>query len=202
MDDWRQEIVKGVLVRRRLRELDTKRIWKYYLPEVAASEDEIAAAEEELGFHLGESYHRFLRYANGWRSFWQNVDILGTSGLLGGPVMGAAREHLAEIEPELFAGDVGLEIKDVLPIAASTEQDDVFLLGLPWSKEPGVIIWFAGQLIERFPDFDEFYLSMLDYSRNRISKFETGWPNSKLRVVSLRFRGRLRRSRRGAGGAG
>lgn len=177
MIDWRSEIVKGVLVHQRLRELDAKGFWKYPLPEVAASEDEIDATEKDLGYQLDPHYRQFLRYANGWRSFWQDVDILGTTGLARGVVMEAARAQLAAVGSELFVGDVGLGIADVLPIAASALQSDMFLLGLPWSKAPGVVIWFAGYSIERFPNFDEFYLSMLDYNRHQITKFEEGWPD-------------------------
>jgi hypothetical protein len=143
---------------------------------VAASENEITATERELGFQLNSAYRQFLRYANGWQCFYQYVDILGTAGLVGGPVMDAARSQLEAIEPEIFAENTGFEIADVLPVAASAEQSDMFLLGLPWSREPGVVIWFAGYLIERFPNFDEFYLSMLDYNRYQVTKFEGGWP--------------------------
>lgn len=172
MIEWPSEIVKGVLIQQRLRELDRKELYKYFLPEVAAGEDEIAATEQALGYRLDPAYRQFLRYANGWRSFFQDIDILGTRELAGGRVMHAARSQLDAIEPEIFADDIGLDIADVLPIAASTLQSDMFLLGLPRSKEPGIVVWVAGYQIERYPNFDEFYLSMLDYNRWRIAKFE------------------------------
>jgi hypothetical protein len=68
--------------------------------------------------------------------------------------------------------DVGLETDDILPIAASGVQTDMFLIGQPWSKEPGIVVWFAGYTIEQFPNFHELYLSMLDYNRRQIAKFE------------------------------
>lgn len=86
--------------------------------------------------------------------------------------MRSAREQLDTVEPGLFFDDVGLPMSDVLPIAASGRQHDIFLLGLPWSASPGVVVWFAGNVIERFPDFDEFYLAMLDYNRRLIAKLE------------------------------
>jgi hypothetical protein len=177
--DWPSEIVKGVLVHQRLRELDVKGMWEYPLPEVAASEDEISGAERGLGYSLDPEYRRFLQHANGWRSFYQHVDILGTSGLVRGVVAEAARSYLDEVEPDLFAEDTGLDISEVLPVAASAGQLDTFLLGLPGSPRPGVVVWYAGQLIETFPDFDEFYLSMLDYNRSTIQKFESGWPDKR-----------------------
>ena len=179
MIDWPSEIVTGVLVHQRLAELDTRGIWKYHLPEVAASEDEIAATEQKLGYQLDKGYRQFLRHANGWRSFIQDVNILGTTGLVGGAVMDAAMVQLDAIDPEIFTDNVGIAAVDVLPVAASTQQPDMFLLGLPWSNAPGVIIWFSAGLVERFPNFDEFYLSMLDYNRRRIAKFEDGWLADK-----------------------
>ena len=176
--DWRSEIVKGVLIHQRLSELDSRGIWEYHFPEVAASEDEVDATERGLGYSLDPEYRQFLRYANGWRSFYQHVDILGTMSLAGGSVMGAARSQLDAVEPDIFESEAGLGIADVLPIAASTRQLDTFLVGLPWSKRPGVIIWFAGSSIEAFPGFNEFYLSMLDYNRRQVSMFESGWPSA------------------------
>jgi SMI1-KNR4 cell-wall len=172
LTDWRSEIVKGVTVHQRLAELDAGGLWQYHLPEVAASEDEIETTERELGYRLDARYREFLHFANGWRSFYQDVDILGTRNLLGDGLMQGARRQLAAVEPAMFLDDVGMAIGDVLPIAASDHQSDMFLLGLPWSREPGVVIWFAGYMVERFHSFDDFYLSMLDYNRRQIVKFE------------------------------
>jgi len=173
MDDWKAEIVKGVIAHQRLQELDVRGLWSYHLPEVAAGEDEIAATERRLGFALDSKYRAFLRHANGWRSFYQDVGIFGTRALLGEGTMTAARDQLNALEPDVFMNDVGIEIGDLLPIAASELQPDMFLLGLSGSSAPGAVIWFAGYLVERFTDFDEFYLAMLDYNRRQIRIFET-----------------------------
>jgi hypothetical protein len=176
--DWHSEIAKGVLVHQRLRELDTRGIWKYPLPAAPATGAEIAAAEQKLGYRLDERYRQFLQHANGWRSFFQDVDIFGTEDLTGGEVMDAAMAQLAAIDPGTFKDNVGVEMAAMLPVGASTRQPDMFLLGLPRSSVPGAVIWFAGYLIERFPSFDEFYLTMLDYNRRQITKFEGGWPQA------------------------
>ncbi|TDP96796.1 SMI1/KNR4 family protein [Labedaea rhizosphaerae] len=170
--DWRAEIVKGVIVHQRLAELDTAGLWSYHLPELAASEDEIEATESALGHRLDPQFREFLRYANGWRSFYQDVDIFGTRALLGEGAMGSVREMLAAVDPELFFEDVGLAIDDILPVAASDKQTDIFLMSTQESQERGVVIWFAGYTIDRFDSFNEFYLSMLDYNRRQIFKFE------------------------------
>jgi hypothetical protein len=172
MNDWKSEIVKGVLIDQRLQEVDTRGIWSYCLPEVAASRDEIAAMERDMRITLDPEYKDFLLHANGWKKFYQDVDIFGTSELSGAGLMSVAREQLDAVEPADFQENVGLAMADVLPIAASRTQTDTFLLALPGSAAPGSVIWFAGYTIERFPGFDEFYLSMLDYNRRRIQKCE------------------------------
>jgi hypothetical protein len=58
--------VKGVLIRQRLAELDTQGIWKYPLPEMTASEDEIAATELKLGYRLDHSPRLLDRLAGPW----------------------------------------------------------------------------------------------------------------------------------------
>ena len=87
MDDWITEIVVAHRVIERLRELDTRDIWDYHLAEVAANSERILAAERHLGLTLDERYRAFLGYADGWKSFYQSVDIFGTTELVGGPVM-------------------------------------------------------------------------------------------------------------------
>ena len=174
MEDWKQEIVVGVIIHQRLAEVDEKGLWSYVLPEVAASEAMIDRVEARLGFDLDAQYRSFLCHANGWRSFYQDVDILGTDTVLDGSVAEAARRMLDAVEDADFLHDVGLGKEDVLPIAASTKQMDMFLLELPHSSMPGRVLWYAAELIEAFSGFDEFYLSMLDYNRRQVARFQSG----------------------------
>jgi hypothetical protein len=39
------------------------------------------------------------------------------------------------------------------------------------SAVPGVVIWFAGYEIERFANFDEYFLAMMDYNRRELRRF-------------------------------
>ncbi|MBL2434413.1 SMI1/KNR4 family protein, partial [Klebsiella pneumoniae] len=45
---------------------------------------------------------------------------------------------------------------------------DLFVLCLPNSSRSGEIIWFAGEEIDRFKNFDEYFLAMVDYNREEI----------------------------------
>jgi hypothetical protein len=176
ISDWQSEIVKGVLIQERIEALDRGRLWTRHLPEVAASADEIRATESRLGHPLDPRYTGFLRWADGWRSFYQAVDLFGTRHLLGTPPMDSARAQLSAVEPRDLEHMIGMPLGDVLPIGASTVQPDMFLLAQPWSVEPGAVIWFAGRPVDRFPTFDEFYLAMLDYNRQEVSYLESEAP--------------------------
>jgi hypothetical protein len=174
MDDWKSEIVKAVIVRQRLEELDGGGLFEYPLPEVAASEDEVSATEAALGFALDEQYRRFLRFANGWRCLLQAVDLFGTRQLVGPSLMDVARAQLDSIDDADFEHEVGCRVADVLPIGASGVQSDMFLLGLPGSPIDGQVVWLAGTAVDRFSGFDDFFLAMVDYNRRQIEYFERG----------------------------
>jgi hypothetical protein len=73
--DWKSTIVSGVLIQQRIEQLDTGGLWKRYLPEVAASEEAIRAAEQSLEAPLDRRFREFLLHANGWRGFYQAVDL-------------------------------------------------------------------------------------------------------------------------------
>jgi hypothetical protein len=172
MIDWPSEIVRGVLIQQRIEALDQARLWRRYLPEVAATEVELRQAEQRLGHPIEPQYRAFLAHANGWRWFYQAVDLFGTQQLLGASPMEFARLQLGAVEGADFVAAVGMSKTDVLPIGASGHQGDLFLLAQPWSHHPGTVSWYTGQLIERYPNFDEFFLAMLDYNREEIRSLE------------------------------
>jgi hypothetical protein len=83
---WTDEIVKALIVRQRLDELDVVPVWTYPLPHVAAGEDQLVAVEQSLGRPLDSQYREFLHTANGWPKFYQDVDLFGTRELRESPV--------------------------------------------------------------------------------------------------------------------
>jgi hypothetical protein len=58
-----------------------------------------------------------------------------------------------------------LRAADLLPIAASPVDLDLFVMSRRSAPSPGVVIWLAGSEIDRFPNFDEFVLAMIDFNR-------------------------------------
>ena len=57
--------------------------------------------------------------------------------------------------------------EDLLPMAAPVDRH-LFVMTRKSAPQPGAVIWFDGDEVDRFPSFDEFFLAMMDYNRNEI----------------------------------
>jgi hypothetical protein len=161
--DWKREIVIAHYVRQKMAEADKEHLWDHHFPEVSATESAVSEAERVLGFSLDPSYREFLKHADGWRAFYQAVDLFGTSDLIGGARHERAKALLDSLEDT--RPECGFSRAELMPIAVSESDIDVFAISKPDSSRPGTVLWFAGGLIEKFPGFDEWFLSMVDYNR-------------------------------------
>ena len=125
-----------------------------------------ASTEAQLGLRLPESYRGFLLASNGWPYFFQNMSILSTSDLLSGELHKASQTQL-ELEEcvEAMAAD-GVIATDHFPVAASLESIDVALMGKPGTPAAGTVSWVRnGEVIERYDDFLDYYLSMMELNK-------------------------------------
>lgn len=163
------------MVRQHLAELDKENLWPFFLPEVAASEEAIRQSERHLCVELPKAYRDFLLVADGWQCFYQAVDLFGLADLVGGERHERATELLRSLHP---VGELcGVRPESLLPIAVSRNDIDLFLLSTSETERPGEVFWFAGQLVETFSDFGEFFLTMVDYIREDIiADFEAVKP--------------------------
>lgn len=166
---WPDYIGWGWMIVQARMEADWKGIWNYALPHVHATEETVARAEAQLGFRLPESYRGFLLASNGWPYFYLDMTAFSTSDLLGGELHEAGQTQL-ELEEcvEAMAAD-GVIAADHFPVAASLESIDVALMGKPGTPAAGAVSWVRGEVIERYDDFLDYYLSMME-----LSKQETG----------------------------
>ncbi len=146
---------------------DVEKIWPHHFPEVGANEKSIRIIEQELGYKLDLMYREFLQYANGWAVFYQTLDLFGTEQLKESAIMDYAQVLLEAID-DVVLEESGVLRQELLPIAVSEFDRDLFVLCLPNSSRPGEIIWFAGEEIDRFENFDEYFLVMIDYNREEI----------------------------------
>ena len=146
-------------------EADWKGIWSYAVPHVHATEEAVANTEAQLGFRLPESYRNFLLASNGWPYFYLDMTIFSTSDLLGGELheAGQTQLELEECVEAMAAG--GVIAADHFPVAASLESIDVALMGKPGTPAAGTVSWVRGEVIERYDDFLDYYLSMMELSK-------------------------------------
>ena len=169
MNDWRKEIGVAHLVKQRVAQFDRDALWPFHLPEVAASEKQLEDADRSYAGKLDAQYRDFLRFANGWQGFFQSVDVFGTQDLLGGSRLQRAHELLDSLEP--LEAACGVKRQECQPIAVSRDGIDVFCIANEISADAGAVVWFAGQVVQRFRDFDDFFLAMVDYNRLEAQAF-------------------------------
>jgi hypothetical protein len=86
---------------------------------------------------------------------------------LGSERFAHAKEMLTFVSDETLASG-GFFRDSLMPIAASMVDRDIFVMARRSSSSPGMVIWFAGTEVDRFPDFDEYFLAMIDYNRLEI----------------------------------
>ncbi|AZK44862.1 SMI1/KNR4 family protein [Paenibacillus lentus] len=171
MMNWIETIAIMILVKQDMEKYDEEGLWEYHLPEVAASEELLIKTEQHLGYHLDSEYKEFLKYANGWKSFYQSVDLFGTNELVSSSDMDYAVNILNAIEDSVIF-ECGVPRDELLPIAVTKIDKDLFVITKLNSSNPGQVIWFAGEEIDRFDNFKEFFLSMIDYNREELKYFK------------------------------
>ena len=162
---WPDYIGWGWMIIQARMEADWKGIWNYAVPHVHATEETVASTEAQLGFRLPESYRGFLLASNGWPYFYLDMTIFSTSDLLGGELheAGQTQLELDECIEAMAAG--GVIAADHFPVAASLESIDVALMGKPGTPAAGTVSWVRGEVIERYDDFLDYYLSMMELSK-------------------------------------
>ena len=165
--DWRREIVRLARIKEEIQASDKSGLWEYRLPGVAATPDELAEVEEHLQCRLEPQYREFLSFADGWPSFFQNVDLFGTGDLVSGPRMQIARQSLAAIEPAVVE-QAGLDASTLLPIAATAVDLDLFVTQVVDGEQRGPVVWLAGAEIDRFATFEDFVLAMIEYNAREL----------------------------------
>ena len=166
--DWKQAIVWLACIHQQIRQWDSERLWDPRLPNVAATPSEVADAERRLGNAVDGQYRQFLLHANGWENFFQEVDLFGLGDLLGGARLTAARQALEDLIEVGVPSAVVYGQRALLPIALSREDAHLFVLVRPGELGAGRVIWYRGREIDVFPDFESFFVTMAEYSRQDV----------------------------------
>lgn len=179
IQDYKPVIGQIILIKNEIAKLDTSRIWPYHLPEIAASNEDIQMAETQLGHRLDSQHKSMLLCANGWKGFYQWVDLFGTEDLASGPKHNAAKVLFDAVPQEVFSATKIIKT-DCYIIAASQNDRDVFVMGKPATTYAEKVFWFAGDLIEQFENFDEYFLTMSDYNKMEVSDLLAEQKQSKI----------------------
>ena len=170
-EDWKNRIVTMTYVKQELMKLDKKGIWPHYFPELAANEDDLSKTEEALGCKIDPHYAEFLKMANGWKGFFQTVDLFGTKELSNPSIMQYVFSLFDSIEDSVIES-TGFFRDDLIPFAATRFDRDLFVIARPTSRDQGTVIWFAGEEIDRYPNFTEYFLAMIDYNRLLVKQMQ------------------------------
>lgn len=157
-----------IQIKQAIFEADTGGLWEFHLPKAAATPSDIARAERALGSRLDPEYREFLGYANGWPSFFQSIDLLGTDDLIEGPRMVLAQRMLAAVEPAVLE-QAGLHTVGLIPIAASTVDLDVFVMRVIDGEQKPPVVWLAGDEIDRFGTFEDYVVAMIAYNARELA---------------------------------
>lgn len=166
--DWKRELVIAHLVKQKVSEVDFDQLWPNTIPNLATSLTRLTDLETKLGHKIDNQFAEFLSNADGWVSFYQNIDIFGVDDFYGGVRWNLAEELLQSLEP--LEPICGFARNELLPFAVSTTDIDVMVIAKPSSRTPGVVMWMAGAHIDTFNGFNEWFLAMVDYNRQEYQR--------------------------------
>lgn len=162
-----------IQIKQAIAQVDRDGLWEFHLPKVAATSEELAGVERLLGLQLDAGYRDFLGFANGWPSFFQSVDLFGVEDLTGGPRMDIAQQVLQAIEPAALE-QAGLQDTTLVPIAATTVDQDVFVMPIIGGQQAPPVVWLAGYEVDRFETFDDYVLAMIEYNARELDALTRG----------------------------
>jgi len=177
---WPELLGAMISYRERLDRLSPDKGQPYTVPRVKASEDELVAYEAEVGESLPPAYRDFLHHADGWPGFYFRADLFGLSELRGGGNFAAARETLRIYDEQGVLDGLGIAVADIIPICAGPLDmgSTLFLLGRTGRPYAGQVFWLDGEVIDRYDDFREFVLAMLEYLRADVEKLHHSQPKN------------------------
>lgn len=169
-EGWPALIGSLVLVKQTLAQVDGG-LWPHHYPEVKAGEEIIAATERLLGLRLSPSYRGFLLHANGWKGFFQAVDLLQAEGLIAGSHRAMFDASYGALREDEWKA-IGLTRSHTLPFGISLRDKDAFVFDLTQEREGEFrVVWLAGEMIDDWPSFIDFFKSMIEYNRQEVQQF-------------------------------
>lgn len=174
MTDWHELVSRAEQVNLAISEADVNRTWLYGGPSPGADPAELATLDAVLGGPLAPDYQQFLTISNGWDGFYSDVDLFGCADFPFSPPLAFVWMMIDAIE-EGSGGLVSYPWSSWIPIGVSREECDFFLLQRPLGNEPGgAVVWLsAGQEVERYDTFAEFFEAMIAFNEANLAEVRT-----------------------------
>jgi len=162
--DWKVELGLLWVIKSEAKSFDRDNIYTLHAPESGATQEQIDALQEQLGFVLDTQYTEFLRYVNGWTNFIQNTRLLSTADISGSSLFASICENLAERLP-VVSTRYGFEwtVDNCLPIGGSERDLTVFVIER--KKTNARIGWLRGEEVDAYDGFEQFFSSMVAYNK-------------------------------------
>lgn len=161
--NWKAEIVRLAIIKQNIAAADEKKALPWAMPNVAASEVDLAMIERDLGHALPKEYKDFLSYANGWVGFCVLTDLFGTKELV------SARANAARKRQDLlrFCQENKLDASHCIVIGDSPNDLNMFVIFQEW---PDSVVWLCGEEVETYDSFQEFFLAMVAYNEQVLKR--------------------------------
>ncbi len=159
---WVERMVVLGELKGELASADTAHLWQHRLPSSAATQADINQIEAIVGQPLAADHRAFLLLANGWRGFWQTSDLFGSDDFSG--LRYEEAQDLLSVASTANPSSVP-SADSLFPIAASAVDPDVFACVRQGRPNEGSVVWIAGDVVDRFRTFTEYFDSMIQYNR-------------------------------------
>lgn len=171
MNNWKERIALNYLVLIEMEKVDLEHLWEYHYPEVACTPEKIVEVEQKLGIKLDEDYKQMLLCINGWDCFYQYVNLFHIEDLLGSDRMNYANTLLDVLYRDGVPPKYARE--EIMPIASTMIDSDVFAITLNNSDEAGRVIWFAeGNVIDDFDSVSAFFETMITLNQDEVQELK------------------------------
>jgi hypothetical protein len=133
--------------------------FEFTIPHLAATSEQIAAAEQRLGHPLDDQHKEFLSYGNGWPEFYMGSTLLGTEELGQGMTWAQINEGLDAFYSSLEDPNAVPPRNQIYPISFDPGSATAFAI---WKDGPITdgghpVLWLPYPDTEPYDNFFEFF---------------------------------------------
>ncbi|SDD85682.1 SMI1/KNR4 family protein [Glycomyces harbinensis] len=170
-ESWLALLGAAIGTNARLLELEPN-IHSSTLPRVENTEEGLRAFEAEFDERLPPGYRDFLLFADGWEAFYFGMGIFGIPELRGGGNWSPAQELLRTYDDEEVLETIGIDPRDVIPIAAG-QRLNLIVVYRSGTATPGRVVWIdSGEELARFDDFQECFRRIVSMKQRHLDRVD------------------------------